>query len=248
MTNEQDVKQESSSALAEAIASSPEVTEELQKPQAETATPKEAEQEVQEEQQETEQAPFNQHPRFQELIAEKNYFKQMAERLSQQSQQPIQQPTQDPDAGKTAEERVFWQQVDERADRRAEAKLARLSPVLEAARMELAQMKVAQFRASHPDIKSNSPEEMMIAEKIQAGYNPDDAYWAVKGPLGEKKGEEKGKQQVKQQMVAKKMANVESTASLSPQAQSQGNLSFEEEMCQKFGIPVPYKMPPLKKR
>ena len=216
MANEIDAQQNSSSALESAIASSQEVTEELQQTQDTQTLPAEkSESQEQTQQQETEQAPFHEHPRFKELVEEKNWYKRKVDELIQRQQQPPAQPyfqqplPPDPYANMTPEEKVFWQKVDERATLKAKEMVSQIQPVIDAGRMELAQMKVSQFRQEHPDIKPNSPEEMAIAEKIQMGYIPDDAYFSVMGPRGIRVAEDKAKQQVKQKIEAKKQANVE---------------------------------------
>lgn len=206
------------SPLAEAIASSPEVVEEAKQAQPETETATPTEQAIQEPvEQEEGKIPYS---RFKEKVDETNWYKQQLEQLIQTRQQQlnVQQPTQDPYAGMTAEEARFWQGIDKRIEDRAnviaDTKIRQISPVIDAGRMELAQIKVSQFRAQHPDIKANSPEEMEIAQRIQQGYTPDDAYWATMGPRGRQVVEKQVKQQVKQQIVAKKMANVETSSSV----------------------------------
>ena len=70
-------------------------------------------------------------------------------------------------------------------------------------------MKVQQFRTQHSDVRPNSPEEVAIAEKIQMGYLPEDAYRSV---MWDKKVGEKTEQlnqSNRQKIEAKKSANVE---------------------------------------
>ena len=227
------VEQNSPSALQAAIASSPEVEQEAQQTQ-ETQTP--ATEEVtqeQETQQEESRVPYS---RLKEVVDEKNWLKQQLELQLQQrqTQQQFQQPTQDPYANMTAEEEKFWRLVDDRARKVANQELQQVRPVIDAGRMELAQMKVAQFRNSHPDIKSNSQEEIQIAERIQSGYTPDDAYWSVMGPRGAKVAEKQGEQKFKQQIQAKKQANVESKASIPVQSQPQPKKSFRDEFLENY--------------
>jgi len=207
MADEQGVKETQPSPLADAIASSPEVleqpTQETQTPAKEEATQEQAEQQAEEES----RVPYS---RLKEVVDEKNWYKQQLEqRLAQQSQQQLQQPTQDPYAGMAPEEERFWRAVDQRADKIAEAKVRQISPVIDAGRMELAQMKVQQFRASHSDIKPNSPEEIAIAEKIQMGYLPEDAYKTVMWDKRVADAEKQGNINIKQKIEAKKQANVE---------------------------------------
>lgn len=201
----QDVTPNSSGALAEAIASSPEALEQpQQQPVSETGTPQ---QPVKQESEEEGKIPYS---RFKEKVDEANWLKQQLEQqIRQPQQQQFQQPTQDPYQGMTAEERVFWQRQREIAREEAEKAVRQISPVIDAGRMELAQMKVQQFRANHPDVRANSPEEMMIAQRIQQGYLPDDAYKAV---MWDKKFADTAtvkQQQYNKQVETKKQANVE---------------------------------------
>ena len=187
--------------LADAIASSPEALEETQ----ESQTP--AKEEVsQEEQAEESRVPYS---RLKEVVDEKNWYKaQLEQRLNQPQQQP-QQPTTPQELGNTPEEREFWKAVDARADARAEQKFRQIAPVIDAGRMELAQMKVQQFRNAHPDIKSNSPEEIAIAERISSGYLPEDAYKVVMWDRKVAQAEKQGNINNKVKIEAKKQANVE---------------------------------------
>jgi hypothetical protein len=203
MEDEQkDVPADSSSALGEAIASSPEALEETtpesQNPPAGTQG---------ETQEEEAKIPYS---RLKEVVDEKNWYKtQLEQRLAQQNQQQPQQPTAPQELGNTPEEREFWKAVDARADARAEQKFRQIAPVIDAGRMELAQMKVQQFRNAHPDIKSNSPEEIAIAERISSGYLPEDAYKVVMWDRKVAQAEKQGSINNKVKIEAKKQANVE---------------------------------------
>ena len=202
MANEQEgVEEITPTPLADAIASSPEALEETQ----ESQTP--AKEEVaQEEQAEEARIPYS---RLKEVVDEKNWYKtQLEQRLNQPQQQP-QQPTTPPELGNTPEEREFWKAVDARADARAEQKFRQIAPVIDAGRMELAQMKVQQFRNAHPDIKSNSPEEIAIAERISSGYLPEDAYKVVMYDKQKAQAERQVNSNNKVKIEAKKQANVE---------------------------------------
>ena len=204
MADEQkEVIAEPSSALGDAIASSPEALKE--EPQ-ETQTPAKEEVAQEEQQAEETRVPYS---RLKEVVDEKNWYKtQLEQRFAQQQQQP----TQDPYSGMNPEEERFWRAVDQRAEKIAEAKVRQISPVIDAGRMELAQMKVQQFRDGHTDIKPNSPEEIAIAEKIQMGYLPEDAYRSVMWDKKVAQAETKGNINVKQKIEAKKQANVEQSS------------------------------------
>ncbi len=238
MEETKDVKETPSSPLVEAIASSPEVEQQVQ----ETQTPaKEEETQEQIEQPEVqEEEPKIPYSRLKEVVDEKNWLKQQLEQQlqRQQTQQQFQQPKQDQYAGMTPEEERFWrmqrQIAREEAEKVTQERMGGIQPVIDAGRMELAQIKVSQFRKDHPDIKPDSQEEIAIAQRIQAGYTPDDAYWSVKGPQGIRFSEQKVKQQVKQQMEAKKKANVENTTSIPQQAQSNTKKSFRDDFLRNF--------------
>ena len=200
----QGAQETSPSPLAEAIASSSEALEEQTQ---ETQTPP-AQEGVTQEPVEESKIPYS---RLKEVVDEKNWYKQQMERMlqQQQSQQQFQQPTQDPYANMTADEEKFFRMIDARAEKIAESKLRQISPVIDAGRMELAQMKVQQFRMQHPDIKANSSEEIAIAEKIQIGYLPEDAYRSVMWDSKVAETEKQTNQTNKQKIEAKKQANVE---------------------------------------
>ena len=218
------------SALETAIASSPEVEAEAQKlPESQSESAEQAVTQETATQQEEGRIPYS---RFKEKVDEANWYKQQLEGVIQQRQQQlnVMQPTQDPYANMAAEERVFWQNIDkrieERANRIADEKVGQLRPIIDAGRMEIAQSKVVEFRRNHPDIKPNSPEESDIADKINMGYRPDDAYWAVVGPRGFKAAEQQAKQQVKKTIEAKKLANVENKPSVPIEQYSQNSSQF----------------------
>lgn len=207
------VEGNSPSPLAEAIASSPEALEEGQ-PTQETPTPAK-EEETQEQKEQPEEEAKVPYSRLKEVVDEKNWYRQQLEqRLAQQTQQQPQQPTQAPqELGNTPEEREFWrmqrQIAREEATRVSQEQLGQIRPVIDAGRMELAQMKVQQFRQEHSDVKANSPEEIAIAEKIQMGYLPEDAYRSVMWDTKVASAEKQANNSVKQKIEAKKQANVE---------------------------------------
>ena len=201
------VEENSPTPLAEAIASSPEALEAPIEETQDTETASETTESPEEQQAEESRVPYS---RLKEVVDEKNWYKtQLEQRLSQQTPQQPQQPQAEPYAGFSPEEERFWRAVDQRAAKVADERLGKIAPVIDAGRMELAQMKVQQFRTAHPDIKSNSPEEIQIAEKIQMGYLPEDAYktvmWDKKVAQAEK--QTNSNKQVK--IEAKKQANVE---------------------------------------
>ena len=228
------VTENSPSPLVEAIASTPEVKEEAQQAQ-ETQTPAKEEVAQEQEQQPEEEAriPYS---RLKEVVDEKNWLKaQLEQQLQRQPQQQFQQPTQAPqELGNTPEEREFWrmqrQIAREEAEKVTQERMGKINPVIEAGRMELVQMKVQQFRQSHPDIKPNSPEELDIAGRIQQGFTPDDAYKLVMFDKVATRTATQVKQEVKQQFNDKKKANVETSASIPIQSQASPKLSFREQL------------------
>ena len=201
----QGVPETSPSPLAAAIASSPEALEEQTQ---ETQTPP-AQEGVTQEPVEESRIPYS---RLKEVVDEKNWYKQQLERKLQesQSQQQFQQPAQPPqELGNTPEEREFYRLQRQIAREEAEKVFGRVTPIIDAGRMELVLMKVQQFRTQHSDVRPNSPEEVAIAEKIQMGYLPEDAYRSV---MWDKKVGEKTEQlnqSNRQKIEAKKSANVE---------------------------------------
>lgn len=236
----QDAQETSSSPeLTEALAKSSAAEEqqeqqEPQTPETETPTPQQGETQEQEEQPEEtkEETPFHEHPRWQEVQREKEWYKQQMERMIEQkeSQQtpPPQQPQESNYQNMTPEEERFWRAVDDRAAKIANREVQKMNPMLDAGLREIAEMKVSQFRKDHPDIKSNSPEEVQIASRIQQGYLPNDAYWSVMGPQGIQKAVEKGKQQVKRKTEMKKQANVENSPSVSSSSQPTPKETIEQ--------------------
>jgi len=244
-----DVQPESSQALEAAMEASA-TSEEQQVQDTETATPQEAESQEQEQPQGKEQTPFHEHPRFKEVIDEKNYWRDMAMKQMnsmQQSQSPqqIQQTARQQETlpGNTPEEREFWRMVRTEAERIADQKIQQVNPLLEAGRMELAQMKVAQFRSAHPDIKPNSPEEVAIAERIQSGYTPEDAYRAVMWDRKFQESQTRSTQQTKQKIIQKRQANVETRPSVSQASQPAPKRTIDETFNHYWGLAEQGKLP-----
>lgn len=214
----QDVQSDSSPELEEALNAAPPAAPE-QQTDTESAPPQQAESQEEEQPVAEEQAPLHEHPRFKEVVDEKNWYRSQMEKLmqNQQSQQQFQQPqAPDPYGHLTPEEQRWYRDRDTRvaevARKEAEKYIQQnVRPIIDAGRTEMARMTAADFRRAHPDIRPNSQDELAIAEKINMGYAPDDAYWAVKGPMGVKQAETKVKQQVKRTTEAKRKANVETS-------------------------------------
>lgn len=205
MLEEKNVEEQVVLAQGEEEATSP-VAEEVQ--EQEGAAPSAEEEDVTPEVQEP--TPLHEHPRFKEVIEEKNYWRQQAETLARPKQEPQQQQQQQV-MGATPEEREFYRQRQEESRRIAREEFEKANQKtqaqIQAAQQEFARIKVGEFRRSHPDIKQDSQEESEIARKINIGYSPDDAYWSVMGPKGIKNVQQKAVKQVKQQLQVKKKAN-----------------------------------------
>ena len=181
---------------------------------------------------EQKEPPFNEHPRFREVIEEKNYWREMALKQAQPQQAP-QAPQVDPYANLTPEEKNFWKQVDERAETIAQRKIESVRPQVEQELREtkeaVASMAYERFQLQHPDVKPGSQEENAIAQYFQRGYSLDDAYKVVMfDRIGVQKAQHVKDIQVNkvQQKIA---ANVEtkgisSTSNLSPK------MSFREAL------------------
>ena len=224
--------QEETSPLEGAVADSPTAEKEAQAQVSEAATPEQAvtQEPVKEE------VPLHEQPRFKEVIAEKNWYKQQLEEQLQRQQAPQPPPTPtDPYAGMTPEEKVFWMKQREIAREEARKEFSQnVAPQIEAAKREFARLQISQFRDNHPDVKPDSPEEMQIAAKVRQGYSLDDAYKVVM--WGRKVGEKQQQQtqQQQQRLQAKRQANVVSPRTVSSQATSSPKMSYEEEIRHKL--------------
>lgn len=128
------------------------------------------------------EVPFNQHPRFQELIEERNYYKDLAKKAVERPimAQPQQAQQEDEYAGMSQEEKQFFQKIEKIAERKAhkivEEKEEGVRRELNETRQILATVAYERFQAKHPDVPPNSPEEAQIAQLYQRGYSLDDAY------------------------------------------------------------------------
>ena len=199
------------------------VNEEITQPQAEeTESPTE---EVTQESEDTGEATQQQaevqptqeqavpYDRFKDVIEEKNYYKSLLEK-QMASQKPVEQAPQQ--MGNTPEEREFWNQVGKVSQKQAEtlmkAKELQFQQQLEAQQRVIGTLLSRDFRRNHSDVKPDSPEEYKISQKIQMGYDPDDAYKVV---MFEKQGQtanQRAQQSVKQKLQVKKKANVETNS------------------------------------
>ena len=175
--------------------------------------------------------PFNEHPRFREIIEERNHWRDVAMRAVQ-TPQPTQSAPDDPYANMTPEERVFYQKLDERAEKLVERKLAQVAPQFEQRIRDTQEAVVAlsyeRFQQLHPDVKSGSSEENAIAEKVQMGYPLEDAYKLVMFDKirTDKQNQVKTAQTVKTQQ--KLAANVETQTIPTMSVKTKEKLSFRD--------------------
>ena len=173
-----------------------------------------------------EELPFNEHPRFKQLIEDRNYERQRAERLEQNLQQIVNKlsqpqvaPQVDQYANLTADERLFYENLDKRTQRIVDEKIGREREVfaneIQEAKQTTAALIYKDFLARHPDIQSNSQEENQIAQKVRMGYQLDDAYEVVMGPVKrqnlEREITEKYKKQQQDKTQQKIRANQETS-------------------------------------
>lgn len=207
--------------------------------QAEAQTPTAEQGEIQQEEQK--QTPFHEHPRWQEMKGERDWYRQQ---LELQLQKPIPQPTisqqqPDPYAGMTPEEEKFWRInrniAREEAQKVAEEKSAEFKARFDVIQGITAKQMLDNFRRAHPDIKPNSSEELEIANKISAGYSDEDAYRVVMWDKHAANVTKQTQQQNKQRLEAKKQANVETGGSPSNvKSHIKENLSLRERIERNF--------------
>ena len=185
--------------------------------------------EATEQQAETKEPPFNEHPRWKEVMEEKRVAQDRADRLEQQLLDisgklatPKEQQV-DPYADMGEEDKRFWKEVDRRAAEQAKriAATERNNYMREqqATREQLAVIAYKEFQTKHPDVKSNSVEENAIAAKVKMGYNPDDAYEIVVGSAKRQALEEelaKAKQQKQKAKTTQKLAANLETSGIAP--------------------------------
>ena len=238
MADEQDVTVESSPQLAEAVASSPEVEQEVTQQVPDEQTPT-AEDEGVGQEQETEQPAEERIPysRLKEVVDEKNYWRDVAIKQSelQKPPQELQQPETAPqELGNNAEEREFWrlqrQIAREEAMKVAGEKEKKMSAAIEFLTAEITNSKIQNFRAKHPEIKPNSMEEKEIAQKVNQGYKLEDAYKVVMWDTKVADATKQAKKTIKKNIETKKQANVESKSISSSAIPTKENLTLRQEI------------------
>ena len=163
-------EQESSTVQDENTESSPVQSEE-------TPSPKVTEKEP----------PFHEHPRFKELVEEKNNLQRQLVDLAnkaltpQQNQAQIEQKVYD---AKTPEEKAFWEQVEKVADSISAKRERKLRDELDAEKKviytQTGQLLANEFLKVHPDIKKGSSELKEIVDTARnKGLDLDEAYKLV---------------------------------------------------------------------
>lgn len=179
--------------------------------------------------QEATEKPFNEHPRFQELISEKNELKDQNKALQQQMFQLINKaPQENKEAiqeklydANTPEEKAFWAQVEKIADAKASKARSDAEKVYQhelAKRDQMIGGVIAKdFLKAHPEVKKSSEEMKEITQKAQiyaaSGMSLEtaleDAYTVVMSPKLAQMAVEKEKQRGVKRKQDKLAANVE---------------------------------------
>lgn len=181
------------------------------------------------EQEAVEQTPLHEHPRFKEVIQEKNEYKQQAAELQQKLVEITSRittpkdPEADPYAGLTPEEKNFYRNLDDRTQKQVDRAVqkareeerknyeSQLGSIYKA----YGELAANEFLRSHPDLKRGSPEmEDIRKEAFAISKNPtiedlDRAYKIVMFGKQQQLAAEKEKQKQKQMNQAKAKANLE---------------------------------------
>ena len=134
--------------------------------------------------------PFHEHPRWKELQEERRQLLQQNQKLmdilEKQQAPKVESARSDPFAKYPEAERPAWQEIYNIAKMAAQEVAEKEGrPILqdiEQQKSVVAAMAYAAFQQRHPDIKPGSSEEAQVAEKIRAGYHPEDAYIVVMSP------------------------------------------------------------------
>ncbi len=224
------------SSLEGAVASSPEVqekaTEEVvqQVQETEQAPPQKAETPTEELQAEEQTVPY---ARLKEVIDERNYLRELAQRQPQ-IQQPQVQP-QDPYANMDDATARFYQGLDTRIKTEAQKIVDKtIAPQINAGVQRMAQLEITNFRMRHPEVKLGSEIEGRITQRVNQGYPLEEAYKieTYDGKVGQQSAQ--NAQVSQQRLVDKQKANVVSPQSLSPQTIQPPKQTFEEELRHKL--------------
>ena len=162
--------------------------------------------------------PFHEHPRWKQLMEEREYLRQQNQQLmefAQKSQQIQSQPQRDPTIDMTPEEKAFWDKNRQFIRQEAESIVKPREELFQREIIELKQMNVAlvaqNFFREHQDIKRGSIEESKIADLFRRGIDLDTAYETVTAPLKAKQEVETVRKQFQTKQTEKIKANVETS-------------------------------------
>ena len=175
------------------------------------------------------ETPFNEHPRFKEIIAEKNEYKQRAHDLeaklyesmnrtvTPQVQADIQEQLYQ---ANTPEEKHFWQTVEKVADKIADKKLAvkekEYRQEISGLYQQYGQLSANEFLKSHDDIKRGSDElKEIVTIASKRGLDLDEAYKIVMFDKNVQRAAEGRKEKEQSKMHQKVAANVETKSTQS---------------------------------
>jgi hypothetical protein len=183
------------------------------------------------------ETPFHQHPRWQELQQDLREAKERAERFErayfERESKPLiaQEGEEDPLANEQPEVREWMKsKVIPLAERVAKKVVSEKEKVyqqeIQALKAQLGEVTVHNFLQRYPDVKRGSEEARQIAQKIQVGYTPDDAYAAVMYPRVKEKAQLDERTRIQTLNKKKAAANVE-TRSI-PEGAIKKERSFEE--------------------
>ena len=193
--------------------------------------------------QEKPEAPFHEHPRWKEMMAERDYLRQQ---LAVANGRPVATPVpapveQDPYVGMTPEEKNFYQQLDQRVEKRAlkiaDEREAKVLKEINENRHIMASIAYERFQTRHPDVVSDSPEETAIANLYSRGYTLDDAYKVVMFDKLQREKATAAKTVQTQKVQQKAAANVETStipaSSGLPQKQFKSMREFVDDQIRK---------------
>lgn len=128
------------------------------------------------------EAPFHEHPRWKQVLEERDFLKQQLAAAINRPAAPVAAPQiqEDPYAGMTPEEKAFYAKVEEIAERKANKIVSEKETIvrkeLDETRQMTAMIAYERFQAKHPDVTPGSQEEVAIANLYNRGYSLEDAY------------------------------------------------------------------------
>ncbi len=169
------------------------------------------------------EVPFHEHPRWierqkelEDIRTENAYLRAQAEQLLRASgqNQPFHKGIEetDPYVNMTAEEQVFYKNLEKIIDRKVGVKEKEIKQHLEERDRQLLNIRAQQFYRDHSDVKRGSLEDKLICQKVAVGYDPDDAYMLVMKDRHVQEAVETAKRQFEEKYKLKKQANGENTS------------------------------------